>query len=37
MEEPLRFVARMLEGEAMTDVCLEFGISNNTGYKILDR
>ena len=37
MEERLRFVARLLEGEAMTDVCLEFGISRKTGYKIFDR
>ncbi len=27
MEKRLRFVARLLEGEAMTDVCREFGIS----------
>jgi transposase-like protein len=27
MEERLRFVARILEGEPMTDVCREFGIS----------
>ncbi|HEY5299760.1 MAG TPA: IS481 family transposase, partial [Acetobacteraceae bacterium] len=31
------FVARLLEGEAMTDVCREFGISRKTGYKILTR
>ncbi len=37
MEECLRFVARLLEGEAMTDVCREFGISRKTGYKILTR
>ena len=37
MEERLRFVARLLDGEAMTDVCREFGISRKTGYKILDR
>src|SRR3954467_12690791 len=37
MEERLRFVARLLEGEAMTDVCREFGISRKTGYKIFDR
>src|SRR6201998_4277677 len=37
MEERLRFVARLLEGEAMTDVCQEFGISRKTGYKIFDR
>ena len=37
MEERLRFVARLLEGEAMSDVCREFGISRKTGYKIFDR
>ena len=37
MEERLRFVARLLEGEAMTDVCREFGISRKTGYKLLSR
>lgn len=37
MEERLRFVARLLDGEAMTEVCREFGISRKTGYKIFDR
>ena len=37
MEERLRFVARLLDGEAMTDVCREFGISRKTGYKLFDR
>lgn len=37
VEERLRFVARLLDGEAMTDVCREFGISRKTGYKIYDR
>ena len=37
MEERLRFVARLLDGEAMTDVCREFGVSRKTGYKIFDR
>ena len=37
MEERLRFVARLLDGEAMTDMCREFGISRKTGYKIFDR
>src|SRR5215207_6023566 len=37
MEERLRFVARLLEGEAMTDLCREFGISRKSGYKIFDR
>ncbi len=37
MDERLRFVARLLDGEAMTDVCRTFGISRKTGYKIYDR
>jgi hypothetical protein len=37
MEERLRFVARLLDGEPMTDVCRDFGISRKTGYKIFDR
>jgi transposase len=37
MDERLRFVARLLDGEAMTDVCREFGVSRKTGYKIFDR
>jgi transposase len=37
MDERLRFVARLLDGEAMTEVCREFGISRKTGYKIFTR
>ena len=37
MEERLRFVARLLEGEGMSDVCRQFGISRKTGYKIWNR
>jgi transposase InsO family protein len=37
MDERLRFVARLLEGEAMSLLCREFGISRKTGYKIFDR
>lgn len=37
MEERLRFVARLLEGEEMSLLCREFGISRKTGYKIYDR
>jgi hypothetical protein len=37
MDERRRFVARLLEGEAMSDVCREFGISRKTGYMIFDR
>jgi|GEM_PF-2276163 hypothetical protein len=37
MEERLRFVVRLLDGEAMSEVCRESGISRKTGYKIFDR
>jgi transposase InsO family protein len=37
MEERLRFVARLLDGEGMSAVCREFGISRKTGYKIFSR
>ena len=36
-EERLRFVARLLEGEGMSEVCREFGVSRKTGYKIFNR
>ena len=36
MEERLQFVARLLEGEGMSYVCWEFGISRKTGYKIFN-
>lgn len=37
MDERLRFVARLLEGEKMADLCREFDISRKTGYKIYSR
>jgi len=37
MDERLRFVAKLLDGESMTEVCREFGISRKTGYKIFTR
>jgi transposase InsO family protein len=37
MEERLRFVARLLDGDGMSDVCRHFGISRKTGYKIWGR
>ncbi len=37
MDERLRFVARLLEGESMAPLCREFHISRKTGYKIFDR
>ncbi len=37
MDERLKFVARLLEGEKMSAVCRDFGISRVTGYKIFNR
>ena len=37
MDERLKFVARLLDGEKMALLCREFGISRKTGYKIFDR
>ena len=37
MDERLRFVARLLDGEKMAVLCREFGISRKTGYKIYNR
>ena len=37
MDERLRFVARLLEGEKMAEMCREFGISRKTGYKLFTR
>jgi putative transposase len=37
MDERLRFVARVLEGEKMAALCREFDVSRKTGYKIFAR
>ena len=37
MEERMRFVLRRLDGEPMSELCREFGISRKTGYKIVER
>jgi putative transposase len=37
VEERMRFVARLLEGEKMAVVCRHFDISRKTGYKIFQR
>lgn len=37
MNERLKFVGRLLQGEKMTELCHEFGISRKTGYKFWDR
>ena len=37
VDERLRFIARLLDGEKMAGLCREFGISRKTGYKIYTR
>jgi len=37
VDERLRFIGRLLDGEKMARLCAEFGISRKTGYKIFDR
>jgi putative transposase len=37
MDERLRFVARLLDGEKMATLCREFDVSRKTGYKIFQR
>ena len=37
MDERMRFVVRLKDGESMTSLCQELGISRKTGYKILER
>ena len=37
VDERLRFIARLLEGEKMAPLCREFGISRVTGHKIFNR
>ena len=37
MDEKMKFVARLLEGEKMAPLCREFGISRKTGYKLFER
>ena len=37
VDERLRFVGRLLDGEPMAGLCEEFGISRKTGYKIYAR
>src|ERR1700689_4506890 len=37
VEERMRFVLRLKDGEGMASLCREFGISRVTGYKIFER
>jgi len=36
-DERMKFIARLLEGDPMSRVCEEFGISRKTGYKLWNR
>jgi transposase InsO family protein len=37
MDERMRFVIRLQDGESMASLCRQFGISRKTGYKIVER
>jgi len=37
MDEKIKFIGRVLDGEKISDLCEEFGISRKTGYKIYER
>jgi hypothetical protein len=34
MDQKIKFIARLLEGEKMSPLCREFNISRKTGYQI---
>lgn len=37
MDEKVKFISRLLDGEGMSELCREFGISRKTGYKFKSR
>ena len=37
VDERIKFIGRLLDGERMSELCREFGISRKTGYKIYRR
>ncbi len=37
MDEKIKFIARLLDGEKMAPLCREFNISRKTGYQILEK
>ncbi|MCA8995229.1 MAG: helix-turn-helix domain containing protein, partial [Planctomycetaceae bacterium] len=37
MDERIKFIGRILDGEKMAALCREFNISRKTGYKIIKR
>ena len=36
MDERVRFIGHLLDGEGMSELCRKFGISRKTGYKIFN-
>jgi len=37
LDEKIKFIARLLDGEKMAPLCREFNISRKTGYQIWDK
>ena len=37
MDEKLKFIARYLEGETVTDLSKEYGVSRTTGHNLIKR
>lgn len=37
MDERMKFIGRLLQGDKMAELCREFGISRKTGYKFWNR
>lgn len=37
LDEKTKFIARLLDGERMSHLCEEYGISRKTGYKVWNR
>ena len=37
MDERTKFISKLIQGEKMTHVCAEFGISRKTGHKLWNR
>lgn len=37
LDERIRFAIRHEDGEDMSSLCREFGISRKTGFKVIDR
>jgi len=37
VDQKMAFVVRLLRGERMTDLCVEYGISRKTGHAVFNR